>query len=189
MKSFRELFNKKDQQSQSKLIMAFLVGILLIILSNTVLKTKTAATHDPPTKTMTATPSLPNAYDGYEERLENKLEQVINKVDGVGNVKVMITLSYGREIVLASDSLVDQSATKEEDSDGGKREVNNLKREDKTVITNNSPLVLKELKPKIEGIVIVAQGGDNIIIKDALIKSAQALFGVEANKIEVLKMK
>jgi len=42
---------------------------------------------------------------------------------------------------------------------------------------------------EISGIVIVAEGGDNVIVKDSLIRAAQALFGVSANKVEVFKMK
>ena len=51
------------------------------------------------------------------------------------------------------------------------------------------PLVLKETAPKVEGVLILCEGGDNITIKEAISKACQALFNVPAHKIEVLKMK
>ena len=47
----------------------------------------------------------------------------------------------------------------------------------------------EEMTAEISGIVIVAEGGDNVLVKDSLIRAAQALFGVPANKVEVFKMK
>lgn len=188
MDILRELFKNKEKKTIYNLILAFCIGILLIVLSNTVLKPAPAGV-----KKAEDNEYKPEAvittYDGYEEKLEKKLEAAIGKVEGVGAVKVMITLSYGREIVVAQDVVLDQSTTKEEDGDGGKREINSIKKEDKAIILNNdSPLVIKEIRPKIEGIIIVAEGGGNPEIKQSLIKVAKALFNVEAHKIEILKM-
>ena len=47
---------------------------------------------------------------------------------------------------------------------------------------------IKTIFPKIEGVVVLAQGvGTGTISKDIL-EAVQALFGVEAHKIKVLKM-
>lgn len=55
-------------------------------------------------------------------------------------------------------------------------------------MSSGEPFIVKEKTPEIEGIVVVAEGGDDIIVKDAISKAAQALFNVPAHKVEVLKM-
>jgi stage III sporulation protein AG len=51
------------------------------------------------------------------------------------------------------------------------------------------PVVVKEKQPIIEGIIIVAEGGDDVIVQSNLRKAASALFEVAEYKIEVFKMK
>ena len=55
-------------------------------------------------------------------------------------------------------------------------------------VSGGKPIVVKENTPEIEGIVVVAQGGGNVLVKESISKAAQALFNVPAHKVEVLKM-
>ena len=69
------------------------VGILLIVIAMPVKKTKTK---DVPVEAGTE-----NSYeDEYEEAVERKLEEVLREVEGVGNVKVMVTFSLHRKKLL-----------------------------------------------------------------------------------------
>ena len=102
----------------------------------------------------------------------------------------MITLSHSKEIVIAQDTNSSLSTTKEIDKSGAVKETCDKKSESKKIIVDGkNPLVLKEIEPKIEGIIIIAQGAGNIYIKSDLIKSAQTILNVEAHKIQVMKMK
>lgn len=75
------------------------------------------------------------------------------------------------------------SQTEESAQQGDSRGIES-KTEESTVVTVNngdgstSPVVIKEMTAEISGIVIVAEGGDNVLVKDSLIRAAQALFGV-----------
>ncbi|MCL1787241.1 MAG: stage III sporulation protein AG, partial [Defluviitaleaceae bacterium] len=51
-----------------------------------------------------------------------------------------------------------------------------------------TPLVLREVEPRIEGIVIIAEGGDSPFVRDALTRAARAVLGLEAHMIQVLTM-
>jgi len=105
----------------------------------------------------------------------------------------MITLAHGKEITIAGDTISDISSNRELDGAGGSRETLNERTDNKTVIISDSagqrPLILKETEPKIEGVIIVAEGGDNVYLKDAFIKAAQSVLGVEPHKIQVFKMR
>lgn len=189
MLDFKKLFKSRDKKLVTNLMTVMVAGVLLIIMGNTLFKSTPKNNKDIVQKPETVVKNNINE-NKYEYELEKRLESCLSLVDGVGKVKVIITLKNGREIVVAEDSLSDQSETIEEDKTGGKRQIKNSKNEDKPVIINNGePLILKEVEPKIEGIVIVAEGGNKPEVKDSIVKASQALLGVEAHKIEVLKMK
>jgi len=51
------------------------------------------------------------------------------------------------------------------------------------------PYVSKVIQPVVEGVVVIAQGGDSESVKENIIETIQVLFGIDANKIRVVKMK
>lgn len=210
MNYIRELFAGKDKKSISNLIMALGVGIVMLLCSNyfssgsknsfknsfeNSLNNKTSQTTQTSEAVAAANISeqLEQEETEYEKNLEKRLEEMLSAVSGAGNVKVMITLLQGREIVIAKDFVYDSSMTKESDAQGGSRESLTEKSEEKKLIINDGkgsrPIVLTENTPKVLGVIIIAQGGDDIIVKDALTKAAQVVLGVDINKIQVLKMK
>ncbi|MFI3231424.1 MAG: hypothetical protein R3Y29_07755 [bacterium] len=132
-----------------------------------------------------------SSYDAsYEQSLEARLKLTLSKVEGVGDVEVMISTENGKEIVTKSDITKENSITSENALTGDARNIQSGKYQDSTVkINGDEPLILKEISPKIEGVLIVAQGGDNIEIKNSLINATNALLGVEIHKIQVLKMR
>ncbi len=54
---------------------------------------------------------------------------------------------------------------------------------------SNVPYIIKKNTPEIEGVLVVAQGGGNASICVDITSVIQALFGIEAHKIKVVKMK
>ncbi len=116
---------------------------------------------------------------------------VLKKVDGVGEVDVMLTLFSSSEKVLRVDKERSRSATSETDSSGGTRQQADESLRESTVLAGSSqsgePVVEKELAPEIAGIVISAQGGGNASVQKEISEAMQALFGLPAHKIKVLK--
>jgi stage III sporulation protein AG len=53
----------------------------------------------------------------------------------------------------------------------------------------SAPLVLREVQPKIEGVIIIAEGGDNILVKEALTNAAEAVLGLDISNVQIFKMK
>ena len=128
----------------------------------------------------------------YIAYLEEELEDVLGKMEGVGKVKVMITLSDYGESVVEKDTVDVTGSVNETDSNGGSR--NSFEREiqSETVRVENDsgtyPYVGKEILPTIEGIVVVAEGGGNATVVSQISRTAMALFPIEAHKIIVVKM-
>ena len=128
----------------------------------------------------------------YQNDMEEKLEQLLLETAGAGDVKVMITYKSGKEKVIATESKISEDISNEKSASSDKNSSSTVS-EITMAYSNNSlnsgePIIVKEKMPEIEGVVVIAQGGGNIEVKDSIIRAVKALFDVPAHKIEVLKM-
>ena len=137
-------------------------------------------------------------YDGagteydYALYLEQKLENVLEGVSGVGKVTVMVTLQSSEELIVEKDAPVSRSNTTETDSEGGNRIVSQVDTQETTIYrtegSDSEPYVVKTILPKVEGVLVVAQGAGNGSIDKSITEIVQALFDVEAHKVKVVPM-
>ena len=135
-----------------------------------------------------------DSADAYRETLERELEELLGGMEGVGRVKVMITLSSTGEEIVEKDRPTNHSNLTENDGSGGSRSTGELGSEESTVFITDKdgrqiPYVRKTLRPDIEGVAVIAQGGGNEMVRKNISESIQALFGLNANKIKIAKMK
>lgn len=129
----------------------------------------------------------------YAKKLEEHLETLFSHMEGAGKVEVMITLASSTEKVVEKDINGESETVTEEDSKGGNRITNHAVSEEATVYEGTeqnpeSPYVSKELTPRVEGVVVLAAGGDNAVVKKNITEAAQALFGIDTHKIRIIKM-
>ena len=128
----------------------------------------------------------------YEERLEKRIRELLRSVEGVGQVDVMVVLKSTGQKVLRVDRSGSSTVTKETDSAGGSREITESQSEESTVLPqsgggSNGPVVEKELCPEISGIVVSADGGGSPEVCSEISQAMEALLGLPAHKIKVLK--
>ena len=131
--------------------------------------------------------------DSYERQQEERLKGVLEKVEGVGRVDVMITLHASAQKVVEKDVPSRSQRVEEEDSQGGNRTTQENEREEATVYEERedgirTPYVIQELEPAVEGVIVIAEGGENPTVKQNILEAIQALFPVEAHKIKIMKM-
>jgi len=111
-------------------------------------------------------------------------------VEGAGAVRVMLGFSTVAETVFAVDTTANESLTREVDAQGGTRDTQQSNQTQQTVLVpgngGTQPLVLRETVPTVEGIVIIAQGGGDAIVRANLTRAAQAMLGLDAHRIQVL---
>lgn len=131
--------------------------------------------------------------DSYVSSLEDKLENILMSVEGAGKVQVMITVKgSATKEVLMEEPYEEKNETKD-DGAGGRSDLNEKSHGENVVYTENdsgtSPFVIAEELPQVEGVAVVAQGGENISVKEKITSIIKALFDIEINKIAVGKMK
>ncbi len=181
-----------------KLIMIFVAGILIIFLSFPNIFGSKKSTED--SSLVSNTEVVQNdtnttSYDTntYITEMENKLEGILKKVTGIGEVEVMLTLKASKKQVPLKDNPSTQESLNEADGEGGSRTDNNVKREESTVLVtnedgNSAPYIIQEIEPDIEGVVVIAEGGDDVNIILDIMEAAEVLFDVPAHKVKVMKM-
>ena len=112
----------------------------------------------------------------YVYGLEQKLEKLLNRVDGAGQVSVAISVESGMETVLAMTTTTKETLN-------GKETVS------APLIVNGKTVILKEMYPKISGVLIVAEGAGKIGVYNRIQQAALSLLDVKPNQIEILTMK
>ena len=137
------------------------------------------------------TPDTAAAYAAY---WEEKLEDVLRYVDGVGQVRVLITLKESEHRIVEKDGPEEYSNTVETDAAGGSRTIGESRIEKSTIYTvdergQSIPYVVKTISPMVEGVVVIAQGAQEQWVQVNIIEAIQVLFDIDANNIKIVKMK
>ncbi len=122
--------------------------------------------------------------DEYRRGLERELEEFLSSVAGVGEVKVLIYMKNSQEYIVEKDIPMSNSVNGENSE---------LRKEETTVFTtdesgNEVPFITQTRRPAVDGVVISAKGASNEAVKLQIVRLVMALYGVEANKVEVLIM-
>ncbi len=131
--------------------------------------------------------------EDYAAVQEEKLASRLSAMEGVGKVEVMLTFESSEELVVEKDAPTVRSNTIEKDSEGGNRTVTQFEMGDSTVYRSGSggqsePYVVKTLNPRVEGVLVVAEGAGDGTVARNITEIAQALFGVEAHRVKVVSM-
>lgn len=130
--------------------------------------------------------------EGYVDALERQLEEILSEMAGVGKARVMITLEASEELVVEKDEPLKRANTNENDSAGGSRIISEVDSAENTVYrttgSDSEPYVIQTISPRVEGVVVVAQGAGSGTVNKCITEMVQALFGIEAHKVKVVKM-
>ena len=173
---------------KNQLLLLLLIGILMLVIVIPVERPENESESD----SQTVSANDIQDVGAYEEYLEKKTARALQEVEGVGKVTVMITLRSDGQKIIEKDQSSSMQTTEEEDSEGGTRSTKEQS-SDKTSIYeqdtdgSSTPYVSKELSPEIEGVIVIAEGGDDAVVVRNITEAVQALFSVEAHKIKIMK--
>lgn len=184
MKNYKDMINKIGKD---KLILMAAAGVVLLLCS---VPGEEKDREENSSERLSDSVQSENTAADYVENLEQRLEEIIGRIEGVNQVSVMITVKGGESKEILKDESVTSENTSESDREGGQRTIDSYSRDENTIYYKNSageevPYVLSELSPQIEGVAVVADGGDSPVVKEKIISLIKALFGIEINKIMV----
>lgn len=128
----------------------------------------------------------------YRERLESELADGLRQISGVKAVSVLITLESAGVTVYAQNTENTERSTTETDVAGGQREIMETTERRQLVMTRDGTgeqaVVTEERQPVIKGVLVVARGAENLLIKERITKAVAAALDLPTHRISVLPM-
>lgn len=169
----RQLFGK-NKKTVIITVIGF-IGIFLIMFSELGGKEKNESKNESLNTNMST--------NEYCEYLESRIESIVSSIDGAGRTKVMITVSETTEYIYAEN---DKENRKNSDS------ANDLSNQSDYVIINaddnDTGLLLKTIEPKIRGVAIVCDGGNNEFVQQQIYSAVSAVLNISTSKISISKL-
>lgn len=174
--SFASLINKKNIKI-ILLLIAFLIAIIIClgIDSGNANKVNTSGTKESNSGYLTTLE--------YCSRLETRLEGVLSKIDGAGQIKVMITVDGSPELVYASD-------TDSKTSSSNSGTVTSTNSSSPIIVSKgggSDALVRTENLPSVKGVIVVSSGAGNVGVKLDILSAVSKLLDISTDRISVLK--
>lgn len=190
--------NKKKIENMVFLVIILIITIVIINYiwngskSSNKNLTNTAGKQLATTQNSQSNQSSNSQSETNSNDLEQRLEDILSNINGVGNVKVFINYSESSETVAMYNENSKTSVTEETDTSGGIRKVEETDSQKEIVYQEDSgsktPIVQKTIEPKIEGAIITAKGASDINIKTSIIQAVEAATGLATHKIQVFEM-
>ena len=157
-------FNKKN------LYLAAAFGLVLIGISNLLI----------PSEKETAIKDIPLTISQYCESEEERLENILSYIEGVGKVSVMLTVDGTEEYIYVREEK--ESILQDNDSKSSETE-------NKYILVQNNgnkeALVKKVINPEISGVVVVCEGGETSSVREKVYNAVSVSLGIPSNRIYV----
>ncbi|WP_425061161.1 hypothetical protein SCACP_19400 [Sporomusa carbonis] len=177
----------KDGVINARLIWLGLTGILLLVIGGVY---EPFSAQPKPNVTVEPAKSAPAVSRSYEEALESKLANLLAQIRGAGAVSVSITLENGGMQEHAKNITKETKTVQEKDNAGGIRTTTETKESEQVLLTKENgadhPVMVRETKPVVKGVLVVAEGASDSTVKANLTKAVELGLGIPSYKITVL---
>ncbi len=126
-----------------------------------------------------------------ENYMEEELENILRQIAGVGEVAVDLTLETSPELKYATNISANKTEVSEQAQDGSTRVTSETREDVQVVMKNvnsgiNEPVITQEIRPQVVGVMVVAEGAGDLIIKERISQAVQTLLNIPAHRVTVL---
>lgn len=176
-------FTKKPVFSKI-IVVVGVVGIGLIFLSGFIPK---SPKND---ETIKVQNSNSTSLTEYENQLEQSLAEIICNINGAGSTKVFLTMESSAEQIFASDNSIAQNNSNNTKSSNDTQSQKDITSENKYITVELSDgtqqtVLVKEIQPKVRGVLVVCAGGDNNVVKEKVIDAVTKALDISSSKVSV----
>lgn len=183
-----------DKKKIENIIFFIIVLVITIVAINMIWngnKETTKQENNDSTKQLASKQINNNIETSDNDELEKKLESILSKIEGVGNVNVCINYSESSEVIAMFNENSKVSTTEETDTSGGIRKIQQTDSQKDVVYKEDNgekePITKKVVQPKIEGAIITAKGANNANTRANIIQAVEAVTGLASHKIQVFE--
>src|SRR5699024_4182026 len=121
--------------------------------------------------------------DGAQSQppLQQRLEEIISQIDGVGECSVMLTFEESERSVYA----VEDSVSQEQDRQTNSGSSTSQKR--LVLVENgeggNQPVLEKTVRPQVNGVVVVCQGAKSMTVCQQVTEAVTTVLGIRSTQV------
>ncbi len=164
IKTQKEQTNKKKIEN---LVVFLIILIITIIAINTIWnddnKNSINEKSDGYKQLAEKTNNINTNIETGKTNLEERLEEILRKIEGVGDVDVLITYSETSQLVAMYNEDIKESQTEETDTSGGTRKITESDTSKEVIYKEENgekiPITQKTIMPQIKGAIIIARRG------------------------------
>ena len=132
--------------------------------------------------------SLDIKVEEYEEKLRTRISDIVSQIKGVGEAGVSLTLEGGIEYVYVKDEKSDTEIRGSNTDPVSKSSSS----EEKVILVEDenghkTALIQRITLPKVQGVVIVCDGGDDIEVVSAVTEAVKTALGIKSTQVCVIK--
>jgi stage III sporulation protein AG len=134
-------------------------------------------------------------FSDIESQLESRLKDLLETMVGVGTTDVMVTVDSTEETVVQENEQKTQEITSESDKNGTTRHITRVTQNGQVQLyevsggQSQSPIIVKKLKPRIRGVIIVAKGAENATVHRLVQEAVSRGLDVPMHRISVVPRK
>lgn len=174
---------KEILKGDKKIKIAVAVGVLLMLIiafSGSLLKSKPDKVKQGETVTTLE----------YKDQLQREIKTLIEQIGGVGTAQVMITLKSDSEYIYAKE---EKKNTDKTNNTGQQQSTQQSDKYENTTIMvedengRKTALVKTKLEPKINGVLVVCDGGDDPVVMEKVTTAIKTVLGIGSNNVFVVK--
>ncbi len=132
MEKLKKLFKDKNRKIENLVVFLVILVITLIIINTIIKEDKPKQTKNHSNAELATTSS----GEVISDNLEKRLETILSKIDGVGEVSVLVTYSQSSQVIPMYNESSSKSVTEENDTSGGTRTIE-AENNEKSVVTGS----------------------------------------------------
>ncbi|MDE7389542.1 MAG: hypothetical protein K2M82_01165 [Lachnospiraceae bacterium] len=171
-----------DGKKRNIIIALGMIGILLIFMSSLIDggKDENKVSNEP-------NDIVEQSVDGYKSELESELSEIISQIDGVGDVHLLLTMESTTEQVYAIEKNIDEQIGSILDDDKSSNETEYTENNTYVIVKSGDGsenlVKLKEVMPRIRGVLVVCEGGENAVVKEKVTKAVCGALNISSGKV------
>lgn len=186
LEKIKEMFSKENSKKfLLNMFTVLIIGIVLLIFSSS-FETENNENENLNNEENNIV-KQDSLINDYANKVEGKLENILSQMKGVGQVKVMVTFKDTAERIPALNTTKSEEISNEEDAQGGTRKVTREESSKQVVVSNESEslVIIKEVNPEVRGVIVIAEGAENIKVKERLYSAVKTVLGIPGNRVEI----
>ncbi len=172
--SKKERFNKNK-----KLVIIVTIGVVGMIL---ILLSEIFQSSDTNTSKTDKAEDYYSLSSTYKDKIQSELLSIVKKIDGVGEVDILVTVDGTTEYVYAEELDKQSDESDDKQSEGYNNKI--------VIIDENGsqkPLIKKIVEPKVTGVLVVCSGGDRFEIIEKVYRAVSTALNIPSSSVCVVK--